>query len=63
MLMLVYSVTHVVQLQVYPLEHHVIGAAAFGIICFFIGFFLLRRHRLAFWLGAIMPSIGSSSPE
>ncbi len=57
-LMLVSSVTHVVQLQVYPLEHHVIGAAAFGIIYFFIGLFLLRRNRLALWLGAIMPSIG-----
>jgi hypothetical protein len=63
MLMLVSSVTHVVKLQVYPLEHHVVGAAAFGIIYFFIGLFLLLRHRLAFWLGAIMPSIGSSSTE
>ena len=57
-LMLISSVTHVVQLQVYPLEHHVIGAAAFGIIYFFIGWFLLRRNRLAFWLGGIIPSIG-----
>ena len=32
--MLVSSVTHVVQLHVYPLEHHVIGAAGFGIIYF-----------------------------
>ena len=31
-LMLISSVTHVVQLQVYPLEHHIIGAAGFGII-------------------------------
>ncbi|MGL6342017.1 MAG: hypothetical protein ACRC80_23085 [Waterburya sp.] len=58
MLMLISSVTHVVQLQVYPLEHHVIGAAAFGIIYFFIGLFLLRRNRLALWLGSIAPSIG-----
>ena len=58
MLLLVSSVTHVVQLQVYPLEHHVIGAAVFGIIYFFIGLFLLRRNRLALWLGAIVPSIG-----
>lgn len=58
MLMIVSSVTHVLQLKVYPLEHHVIGAAAFGIIYFFIGFFLLRRNRLAFWMGAILPSIG-----
>ncbi|MEM7759490.1 MAG: DUF2127 domain-containing protein [Cyanobacteria bacterium P01_A01_bin.40] len=57
-LMLISSVTHVVQLQVYPLEHHVIGAAGFGIIYFFIGFFLLRRKRLAFWFGAILPTIG-----
>lgn len=57
-LMIISSVTHVVQLQVYPLEHHVIGAAAFGIIYFFIGLFLLRRHPLAFWWGAILPSIG-----
>ena len=58
MLLIISSVTHVLQLKVYPLEHHVIGAAAFGIIYFFIGFFLLRHNRLAFWLGAIMPSIG-----
>ena len=58
MLMLVSGVTHVVQLQVYPLEHHVIGAAGFGIIYFLIGIFLLRRHRLSFWFGAILPTIG-----
>ena len=58
MLMIISSVTHVLQLKVYPLEHHVIGAAAFGIIYFFIGLFLLRRNHLAFWLGAILPSIG-----
>ena len=58
MLMIISSVTHVLQLRVYPLEHHVIGAAVFGIIYFFIGFFLLRCYRLAFWLGAILPSIG-----
>ena len=57
-LLIISSVTHVVQLQVYPLEHHVIGAAGFGIIYFFIGLFLLRRNRLAFWWGAILPSIG-----
>ena len=57
-LMLISSVTHVVQLQVYPLEHHVVGAAGFGIIYFFIGFFLLRRRRLAMWFGAILPTIG-----
>ena len=57
-LMLVSSVTHVIQLQVYPLEHHVIGAAGFGIIYFFIGLFLLRRRRLAMWFGAILPTIG-----
>jgi hypothetical protein len=57
-LMLVSSVTHVVQLQVYPLEHHVIGAAGFGVLYFFIGFFLLRRRRLAIWFGAILPTIG-----
>lgn len=57
-LMLVSSVTHVVQLQVYPLEHHVVGAAGFGVIYFFIGLFLLRKKRLAFWFGAILPSIG-----
>jgi len=58
MLMLISSVTHVVQLQVYPLEHHVIGAAGFGVIYFFIGLFLLRKKRLAYWFGAILPSIG-----
>ena len=57
-LMIISSVTHVLQLRVYPPEHHVIGAAAFGIIYFFIGLFLLRRNYLALWLGAIMPSIG-----
>ena len=58
MLMLISGVTHVVQLQVYPLEHHVIGAAGFGIIYFWIGIFLLRRRRRAFWFGAILPTIG-----
>ena len=58
MLLIISSVTHVLQLKVYPLEHHVIGAASFGIIYFFIGFFLLRRKYLAFWLGAIVPTIG-----
>ena len=58
MLMIISSVTHVLQLFVYPLEHHVIGAAAFGVMYFFIGLFLLRRSLVAFWLGAILPSIG-----
>lgn len=58
MLMLISSVTHVLQLLVYPLEHHVLGAAAFGIMYFFIGLFLLRRSLIALWLGAILPSIG-----
>ena len=57
-LLLISSATHVVQLQVYPLEHHVIGAAGFGIIYFFIGFFLLRRNSKAVWFGAMLPSIG-----
>ena len=57
-LMLISSVTHVVQLQVYPLEHHVIGAAGFGVIYFFIGWFLLRHKRMAAWFGAIVPTIG-----
>ncbi len=57
-LMIISSITHVLQLWVYPLEHHVIGAAAFGIIYFFIGFFLLRRNHLALKMGAILPSIG-----
>lgn len=58
MLLLVSSATHVVQLQVYPLEHHVIGAAGFGIIYFFIGLLLLRYKPIAIWLGAIVPSLG-----
>ena len=58
MLMIISSVTHVLQLLVYPLEHHVIGAATFGVMYFFIGLFLLRRSFVAFWLGAILPSIG-----
>ncbi|NER93815.1 MAG: hypothetical protein F6J86_08230 [Symploca sp. SIO1B1] len=57
-LMIISSVTHVVQLQIYPREHHVIGAAGFGIIYLIIGIFLLRRNRLALWFGAILPSIG-----
>ena len=57
-LLLVSSVTHVVQLQVYPLEHHVIGAAGFGIVYFFIGIFLLRHNSKAVWFGAMLPSIG-----
>ena len=58
MLLMISGVTHVVQLKVYPLEHHVIGAAGFGIIYFFIGWFLLRHRPFAFWMGAILPSIG-----
>ena len=58
MLMIISSVTHVLQLGVYPLEHHVIGAAVFGIIYFFIGFFLLRSNYLSLWMGAILPSLG-----
>lgn len=58
MLMIISSVTHVIQLQIYPLQHHVIGAAVFGVIYFFIGLSLLRHKRLALWLGAIIPTIG-----
>ena len=58
MLMIISSVTHVLQLKVYPLEHHVIGAAGFGIIYLVIGLLLLRGNLLSLWLGAILPSIG-----
>ncbi len=50
--------THVLQLKVSPLEHHVIGAAGFGIIYLVIGLLILRGNRLSLWLGAILPSIG-----
>lgn len=36
-LMIISGITHLIQLQVYPLEGHVIGAAAFGIVYFIIG--------------------------
>ncbi len=58
MLMIISSVTHVLQLKVYPLEHHVIGAAGFGILYLVIGLLLLRGNLLSLWLGAILPSIG-----
>lgn len=58
MLMLISGVTHLMQLLVYSLEAHVVGAAAFGIVYFIIGFLLLRSSRLALWLGAILPTIG-----
>ena len=57
-LMLISGVTHLIQLQVYPLEGHVIGAAAFGIVYFIIGLMLLRFTPIALWLGAILPTIG-----
>ena len=57
MLMISSSVIHMLHLTVYPLEYHVIGAAIFGIIYFFIGLFLLGANNLAFWMGAILPSI------
>ncbi|BAU64427.1 hypothetical protein STA3757_17990 [Stanieria sp. NIES-3757] len=58
MLMLISGVTHLMQLLVYSLEAHVLGAAAFGIVYLIIGFLLLRSRRLALWLGAILPTIG-----
>jgi hypothetical protein len=58
MLLLISSVTHLMQLLVYSLEAHVLGAAAFGIVYFIIGLMLLRIGRLALWLGAILPTIG-----
>lgn len=57
MLMISSSVIHMLHLTIYPLEYHVIGAAIFGIIYFFIGLFLLRANNLALWMGAILPSI------
>lgn len=59
MLLIVSSVTHVMQLFVYSLAVHTIGAAVFGIIYFIVGLLLLLRTKpLVFWLGAILPTIG-----
>ena len=58
MLMIISGVTHLIQLLVYPLEGHVVGAAAFGVVYFIIGLMLLRFSRIALWLGAILPAIG-----
>ena len=58
MLMIISGVTHLIQLFVYPLEGHVIGAAAFGVLYFIIGLMLLRFKTIALWLGAILPTIG-----
>ena len=58
MLMIISGVTHLLQLLVYPLEGHVIGAATFGIVYFIIGLMLLRFKTIALWLGAILPTIG-----
>jgi len=57
-LMLVSGVTHVSQLAIYGAQGSVIGAAAFGVIYFIIGLFLLGKGRAVLWAGAVLPSIG-----
>jgi hypothetical protein len=57
-LLLISAVTHVAQIFVYGTGAHVLGAAGFGVIYFFIGLFLVMRKRWALWLGVILPPIG-----
>ena len=59
-LMLLSGVTHVAQLAVYPAHAHVVTAAAFGLLYFSIGLYLMRPARAALWCGALFPLIGGS---
>lgn len=59
-LMLLSGVTHVAQLAVYPAHAHVVTAAAFGVLYFAIGLYLLGSARAALWCGALFPLIGGS---
>jgi hypothetical protein len=59
-LMLLSGVTHVAQLAVYPAHAHVVTAAAFGVLYFAIGLYLLRPQRAALWCAALFPLIGGS---
>lgn len=59
-LMLLSGLTHVAQLAVYPAHAHVVTAAAFGVLYFAIGLYLLRPARAALWCGALFPLIGGS---
>lgn len=59
-LMLVSGVTHVVQIPVYGAHGSVLGAAAFGVVYFIIGLFLLGHGRMALWAGSILPAIGGT---
>jgi hypothetical protein len=60
MLMMISGTTHILQLAVYGASFHVIGAVLFGVAYFIIGYALLQTHRVAFWWGAILPSIGGT---
>ena len=57
-LMLVSGVTHVIQIPIYGAHGSVVGAAAFGVIYFIIGLFLLGQGRAALWAGTVLPTIG-----
>lgn len=57
-LLIISSVTHVIQLQVYGVSAQVIAAALFGVAYFIIGYRLLKPGRTALWWGAVLPSIG-----
>jgi uncharacterized membrane protein YozB (DUF420 family) len=64
-LLLLSGVTHVGQLAVYDHAGHVIGAAAFGVIYFAIGLWLLLSNRrtattsrAALWFATLLPTIG-----
>ena len=48
------------QLAVYPAHAHVVTAAAFGVLYFAIGLYLLGPARAALWCGALFPLIGGS---
>lgn len=58
LLLLISSMTHVIQLQVYGVSAPVIGACLFGLAYFVTGWRLLKPGRTALWWGAILPSVG-----
>jgi len=58
-LLVISGITHFTQLFVYPLAGHVIGAALFGVIYFFLGIGILTKGNLVlYWTGIVVPSIG-----
>jgi hypothetical protein len=56
--LLVSAITHVLQLFIYGVTGHIVGAAAFGVLYFFIGLGLVFNKKWALWPGAVLPAVG-----